>query len=231
MYNNIKLFKKTKKKPFTLNAGDFKSWLFQVRNSFINNSGIEVSCGKCNGCCTSSQFININPMETKTLSYIPNKLLYTSPLFPKGNMVLGYDENGNCPMIVDGKCSIYENRPLACRKYDCRIFTASGLVPDSNLSSQIQRRVKLWRFSFVRPKDKLLHKAVKKTVKFILENVSCFPNGIIPNDSSQLAIIALKTYEVFLNYTELHKEKSINQSIANRIINTNNNFGHGYNNN
>ena len=34
---------------------------------------------------------------------------------------------GHCPMLVDGRCSIYEHRPRTCRTYDCRVFPAAGL--------------------------------------------------------------------------------------------------------
>ena len=55
---------------------------------------------------------------------------------PKGNMLLGYDENGHCPMLIDDKCSIYEHRPITCRSYDCRIFPAAGIVAgDDDISS------------------------------------------------------------------------------------------------
>jgi hypothetical protein len=62
-------------------------------------------------------------------------------------MVLGYDERGHCAMLVDGKCSIYEHRPRACRTYDCRIFAATGVEVDSD-QPDIGRRVKRWRFDY-----------------------------------------------------------------------------------
>lgn len=84
-------------------------------------------CGDCTACCTSSQFIHIAPDETETLGHIPDELLFDAPGFPAGHVVLGYDENGHCPMLVDGACSIYAHRPRTCRTYDCRIFPATGI--------------------------------------------------------------------------------------------------------
>jgi hypothetical protein len=30
------------------------------------------------------------------------------------------NKNGGCAMFIDNKCSIYDDRPLACRQFDCR---------------------------------------------------------------------------------------------------------------
>ena len=30
------------------------------------------------------------------------------------------NKTGGCSMFVDGACSIYEDRPQACRQFDCR---------------------------------------------------------------------------------------------------------------
>jgi uncharacterized protein len=59
---------------------------------------------------------------------------------------MGYDENGHCPMLVDGACSIYEHRPRTCRTYDCRVFAASGLELDDPAKSAISDQVSRWEF-------------------------------------------------------------------------------------
>ncbi len=63
-------------------------------------------------------FVHIKPDETQTLRRIPRALLFPAPGLPKGHRVMGYDDRGYCPMLVDDKCSIYEDRPQACRTYD-----------------------------------------------------------------------------------------------------------------
>ena len=44
---------------------------------------------------------------------------------------MGFDERGRCPMLTDAGCSIYAHRPRTCRTFDCRVFTAAGLSPES----------------------------------------------------------------------------------------------------
>ncbi|MFI5042361.1 MAG: YkgJ family cysteine cluster protein, partial [Acidimicrobiales bacterium] len=101
-----------------LAAGDFSSWVAEIRVALRGERGSEVPCGGCTACCTSSQFVHIAPDETDTLSHIPAELLFRAPLLPPGHVVLGYDERGRCPMLVDARCSIYEHRPRTCRTYD-----------------------------------------------------------------------------------------------------------------
>ncbi|HJV08323.1 MAG TPA: YkgJ family cysteine cluster protein, partial [Acidimicrobiales bacterium] len=94
----------------TLPAGRFSTWLAQLAGG-----DVDVPCGACTACCTSSQFVHIGPDESETLARIPPALLFPAPGLPKGHVVMGYDERGHCPMFVDGGCSIYEARPRTCR--------------------------------------------------------------------------------------------------------------------
>jgi Fe-S-cluster containining protein len=110
-----------------LPAGDFSAWLADVQGAIRGERGSEVPCGGCTACCTSSQFVHIGPDETGTFAAIPRKLLFPAPGAPPGHVLLGYDERGHCPMLVDGACSIYADRPRTCRTYDCRVFPAAGI--------------------------------------------------------------------------------------------------------
>ena len=110
-----------------LSAGDFSSWMIEIQGAIRGDHGSDVPCDGCTACCTSSQFIHVGPDESDTLAHIPTDLLFPAPGLPPGHVVLGYDERGHCPMLIDDKCSIYEHRPRTCRTYDCRIFPAAGL--------------------------------------------------------------------------------------------------------
>ena len=123
-----------------LPAGRFSSWLRRTRSAQLEENGVDVPCGECNACCKSSYFIHIRPEETQTLSRIPGELLFAAPGLPEGNVLLGYDENGHCPMLIDEKCSIYEHRPLTCRTYDCRIFPAAGIARN-HLSAKLHGEI------------------------------------------------------------------------------------------
>ena len=118
----------------------FSEWF----DEFDAASEMQVPCGACTACCTSSQFVHIEPDETETLARMPAALRFPAPGLPKGHVVLGYDERGHCPMLVDGACSIYEHRPRTCRTYDCRVFAVTGVEPEGQPA--IAARVREWRF-------------------------------------------------------------------------------------
>src|SRR5947208_12349784 len=93
-----------------LAAGDFSSWLRDMRAALRGERTANVPCDGCTACCTGSQFVHIEPDETETLSHIPTTMLFPAPGRPRGHLVLGYDEQGHCPMLADDQCSIYEHR-------------------------------------------------------------------------------------------------------------------------
>ena len=112
---------------------------------------------------------------------------------------MGYREDGTCPMLHAGKCSIYADRPQTCRDYDCRIFAAAGLDAGGEDKHVINRRVRAWRFTYSTDAEREAHDAVRKTARFIRDNKECFPGGRAPTTPSGIAVLALKTYTVFLD--------------------------------
>jgi Fe-S-cluster containining protein len=181
--------------PQDLHAGGFSAWLRHFRTTLVNEDGTDVPCGRCNACCRSSYFIHIRPEETETLSHIPKALLFPAPGLPQGNRVLGYNEHGRCPMLIDDQCSIYEYRPLTCRSYDCRIFNAAGIAAGKADKSP---QIPCWQFSYPTQRDRDEHAAVQAAAKFLREHTMNFPAETIPNNPTQLAILAIKVYDVFL---------------------------------
>ena len=147
-----------------LAAGEFSSWLDEMRSALRGERDSDVPCGGCTACCTSSQFVHIEPDETDTLAYIPSELLFPAPRMPQGHVLLGYDERGHCPMLIDDQCSIYEHRPRTCRIYDCRIFTATGVEVDDD-KPEIARRVRRWVFTFPTEADRECRDAVRAAVR------------------------------------------------------------------
>ena len=144
-----------------LAAGDFSTWLDAMQRTLAEGVDIDVPCGGCTACCTSSQFVHIEPDETETLARIPRELLFPAPRRPAGHVLLGYDERGHCPMLVDGKCSIYEHRPRTCRTYDCRLLAAAGVEPEGETKVAIAERVRRWRFSYGSDDDRAKHDALR----------------------------------------------------------------------
>ncbi len=186
--------------PAELPAGAFSVWLRQLRNALRQDSGSEVPCGACNVCCRSSYFIHIRPTERDSLAQIPKGLLFAAPFQPKGNVVMGYDQSGCCPMLADDQCSIYRHRPQTCRNYDCRIFAATGMTAGDASKALITRQAGRWRFSYPTPNDRNEQRAVQAAAGFLIEQAAAFPAGTIPSNETQLAIMAIKVYPVFLTH-------------------------------
>ena len=177
-----------------LDAGDFALWLQGVRTTLLTNSDADVPCGTCNGCCKSSYFIHIRPDEEKTLAQIPGEILFAAPGLPEGHVLMGYDKHGCCPMLIDDACSIYPYRPSACRTFDCRVFTATDVV---QTQTPIARRTDRWRFSYATKQDRDQHEMAKAAGRFIQQSADCFPPGAAPSNPAQIAVLAIKSYEVF----------------------------------
>jgi Fe-S-cluster containining protein len=182
-----------------LPAGDFSTWLAEIQGALRGERGADVPCGTCTACCTSSQFVHIGPDETDTLEHIPAELLFPAPRLPRGHMLLGYDERGHCPMLIDGKCSIYEHRPRTCRTYDCRVFAATGVTLDDEADkSLIARQVKRWRFGLPRPADREARAAVQAAAAFLREPPAPGADGPAPANATQRAVRAIEIHARFL---------------------------------
>ena len=140
-------------------AGEFSAWLHGMQAALAGAADSDVPCGSCTACCTSSQFIHVEPDETETLAFIPAELLFPAPGLPPGHLVMGHDQDGCCPMLVDGACSIYDHRPRACRVYDCRLFAAIGRVNEA--TPQIAARVRAWQFDYADDDSRALAESVR----------------------------------------------------------------------
>jgi uncharacterized protein len=180
-----------------LAAGDFSSWMTEMKEALRGRRASDVPCHGCTACCTSSQFIHIGPDETETLSRVPAELKFPAPGMPGGHVLLGYDERGHCPMLVDGRCSIYEHRPRTCRTYDCRIFPAAGLVIEDD-KVFIARQTQRWEFSFSSEPARVQHAAIRAAASFLRAHAGELPEETAPTNTTQLAVQALQVHDVFL---------------------------------
>jgi uncharacterized protein len=181
-----------------LPAGGFSAWVARTLDALSGGGGSEVPCGGCTACCRSSYFIHIGPDETDTLGRIPRALLFPAPGLPDGHVVLGYDERGCCPMLVDDRCSIYEDRPRTCRTYDCRVFAAAGVAPEDDGKPLIAARVRRWRFDLATTIDRAQHEAVRATAVYLRRHPECFPGGAAPSTGVDLAVAAVKAHGAIL---------------------------------
>lgn len=198
----------------------FSTWLQEIRQARITEKGMDVPCGNCRACCTSSYFIYIRPDEIETLARIPKELQFAAPFLPKGHIVLGYDEKGHCPMFVENECSIYAVRPQTCCDFDCRVFSVTGLPVDEN-KPEIARQAFRWKFEFPEERDHSLFNAVQRAATFLKEHATCLPIGIVTKNTTNQAVIALLVYEVFLDFSAVLADDGSAeqiQKIANAII-------------
>lgn len=180
-----------------LPAGSFGAWLRATTDAAAGDGTVDVPCGDCVACCTSSQFVHIGPDERATLARIPDHVVFPAPGAPPGWVVLGYDERGHCPMFVDGGCSIYDVRPRTCRSYDCRVFPASGLAPATDKPGIVARAAS-WRFEHVTDDDAVAHRAVQDAAAFLSSNPACFPDGSVPTNPGVVARLAVDVHDEFL---------------------------------
>ena len=188
-----------------LQAGDFALWLEKIEQIGNYFQGMEVPCGSCRACCTSSLFIQIKPDEKEALLKIPDELLFPAPGLPEGNVLLGFDEHGHCPMFVDNECSIYEHRPQTCRDFDCRIFPATG-ISESAERPLIVEQSNRWQFEFSDQNDRETINALRDTAHFLMDYSNYFPENFVPQNSTQLAALAIKLYKAFLGETDIFFE-------------------------
>jgi hypothetical protein len=181
-----------------LPAGDFGTWVVEMQDAIRGARESSVPCGGCTACCTSSQFVHIAPAEKDTLAHIPAELLFPAPFMPEGHVLLGYDERGHCPMLVDNGCSIYEHRPQTCRTYDCRVFAAAGVEPDPAEGKElIAQRTRRWVFDFPTAGDRVRRGAVVAAATFLAGHPEVFgADG--PPGSTGRAVLATQLHDLFV---------------------------------
>ncbi|MEO5902152.1 MAG: YkgJ family cysteine cluster protein [Ilumatobacteraceae bacterium] len=181
-----------------LPAGAFLPWLDEIRGALVGERDADVPCGSCTACCTASQFVHIAPDETDALAHIPSSLLFRAPRLPRGHVLMGHDEHGHCPMLVDGRCSIYAHRPRTCRTYDCRVFAAAGLEPDDERKVLIADRARRWRFSFPDGAGRAELVAVRAAATFLVEHPHVLPDGVAASNVTQVAVLAVEVHDAFV---------------------------------
>jgi Fe-S-cluster containining protein len=166
-----------------------------MRRALAGESPMDVACGDCRGCCVSSYYVKVRPHEIEAIAHIGADQLQDGPA---GARLMGFRPNGHCLMLHEGNCSIYPHRPETCRTYDCRVFTAAGMDagPDKPV---INRRVALWAFDFTSEQDRAEQRAVAAAAGYLRQHPVRFPGGQVPARPSEIAVLAIKVYAVFLD--------------------------------
>ncbi len=139
--------------------------------------------------------MHIGPDETDALSHIPPALLVPAPMAPRGYLVMGYDADGRCPMLIDDRCSIYEHRPRTCRTYDCRVFAATGVEPSEQ--PLIAATVSQWRFSGDSAGEETLADAVRAAERFFADHSDELGDQIPPSGTLRRALAVVASCYLF----------------------------------
>jgi Fe-S-cluster containining protein len=195
-------------------AGPFSDWLRKMRRSLKGNEGMDVPCGDCVGCCVSGYSLQLRPDDHQAAARIPATFVVNAAGFAKGDLTVRALENGLCPMLDAGKCSIYSVRPQTCLDYDCRIFAAAGIDAGGEDKAVINKRVREWRFSYPAHTDELEHAAVRAAATFIRDRRDSFTVRV-PAGPMGIAVFAIKAYEVFLDPSTGAKQEA---EVAREII-------------
>lgn len=178
-----------------LPAGNFSQWLRAMRQALAGRGEMDVACGECRGCCISSYYVKVRDRELDAIARIGPERLQPGPA---GSRLLGFTEDGRCLMLLDGDCSIYSHRPETCRTYDCRVFTAAGMNAGPGKSA-INQRVSQWQFAYPTEQARAEQRAVAKAAGYLRQHPVRFAGGHVPSRPSEIAVLAVKVYTVFLD--------------------------------
>jgi uncharacterized protein len=180
----------------SVDAGSFGQWLAAMRAVLRGEAEADVPCGDCIGCCISSYPIPLRPEDVKARAEVPEQFLLGATATGE-RWMMGFREDGSCPFMQQRQCGIYASRPQTCRDYDCRLYAAAGLVPDGN-RAVIEQRVREWRFSLDSAAEQAQAEAVRRAAHFIRDNALLFAPGMRARSATAAAVLAVKTYPVFL---------------------------------
>ncbi len=182
----------------SIDAGLFRDWLRDTEAMLRGTGGADVPCGSCVGCCVSSYHIWLRPEDRVAYDEVPEEFLLRGRGQPERHHLMGYRDDGRCPMHTAQGCRIYADRPQTCRDYDCRIFTAAGIEAGDAIKHVINERVRAWRFRYADDADRAAHVAVTAAATFIRKQAEAFA-GAAPTAPTGIAVLALKSHRVFLD--------------------------------
>ncbi len=179
-----------------------------MRAVLMGEQVADVPCDGCVGCCVSSYDIPLRPTDKSALAVVPASHLR---LPVDGSLArMTHRDDGTCPMLEANLCSIYADRPQTCRDYDCRIYAATGLLPDGE-RPVIRDRVLQWRFRFDSEAEAAQYAALCRAARFIREHAALFPASARAGSAVAAAVLAVKTWPLFVRDAPARRGESTNE--------------------
>lgn len=77
----------------------------------------DVPCAGCTVCCKNEDVV----IRVEDGDILENYKTHGKIRYGETVQILDHQPNGDCVYLIENKCSIYEERPIVCRSYDCRI--------------------------------------------------------------------------------------------------------------
>lgn len=78
---------------------------------WIDSQGIEHLCSGCGDCCNFTKFDHLLFVTSVELTHFAEAI---------GSENIKPMQNGICPYMSDGKCTVYKNRFAGCRLFQCK---------------------------------------------------------------------------------------------------------------
>ncbi len=111
----------------------------------IDEQTAEVPCNGCTGCCRSNLNVRLYPQEGGE-----GLDLRTDP---EGYRWLRKNTDGSCIHLVDNRCSVYAQRPVVCRAFDCRSFAVAAIAGSDPDQKPMWDAVRRWEPEFKTRED------------------------------------------------------------------------------
>ena len=118
------------------------------------------------------------------------------------------DPSGNCPKLIDGRCSIWSNRPRMCKRFDCRLHALAELDPHA-IPASLSERIASWKFSFDREDDVIQQQSFLRAMKFLNANSEIFAARGIESGSIKMASLAVDLRHLFDDSTKTTDEAQL----------------------
>lgn len=147
----------------------------------IDDITAHVPCGGCTACCHLP--VDLMPRETgKGLDY---ELINSG-----GGRRLRQNPDGSCIHLIDGRCSVYEHRPIMCRRYDCRdvalMINIVEPADETSTDAAIAAMIRRWRPAFKGDADV---DAFLQVRNFMRQLTSAAPIKVPPEVAMEYAIL------------------------------------------